>query len=153
MRRTASFYFFLVFFCIVNAAHAQEFVEQRSFSFYEKGNITYNEAKLHYYNTYEVINGDKIVFEYMTDNGGDPGNHSKAKTVIAFELDMGIKKFQLKDDEIATHGGIYMQACECQDIGIHPIKKGTITGQKNKDGSFFLTVKIYLSGVISKSKI
>ncbi len=128
---------------------AQEFVEQKAFNYYNNGQIAFNEAKLHLYNLYKITDGDKLVFEYITDNGGDPGNHSKAKTVIAFQLENGINKFELKDTKIEAHGGIYMQACECQDVGIHPITKGIIKGQKNKNGSWTVQMDVTIKGRVT----
>jgi hypothetical protein len=120
--------------------------EKKDFQYWENASIQYDAEKLNKQNLYEVVPGDYRVFQFSTNNGGDPGNYSEAPTIIAFEAESDVNRFEFRDDQIAHQGGVYLQDCRCQDKGIHKIERGVITGERTGPNKWTVTIDVFVTG-------
>jgi len=136
---------FLLFVAVFTIGHsfAQGFEEQRQFRYYENSRIEYDSVN---YNSFSIVGGSYTVFEFTSDNAGDPGNHSRAESKIVFQIEKGADKFQLADGDIAAHNGIYTQLCRCQDRGVQPIRKGYIRGERSTSGTWDVEIDVTFPG-------
>jgi len=126
--------------------------EVRQFTYTENGQIEYDTARLHLHKSYQIVEGDYTVFEFTSNNGGDPGNHSQAESKIVFQLPMGHESFVLEGEDIASHGGIYIQLCRCQDKGIQVVTDGKIEGRKLDRGNWKIDLDVSFSGRKTEKK-
>lgn len=138
--------FLLPFTLFTSNALCQDFEEQQEFKYFENSQITHDSILLRY-RSYKLIAGDYIVFEFTSDNAGDPGNLSKIPSTISFQVKKGTKKFQLNDEEIGQHAGVYIQTGYSMDRGIMVIEKGMIKGKKMDDGSWEVQFDVTFSGL------
>ena len=141
----------LFFSFLTSQALAQGFEEQQQFKCYENSQIKYDSKRTHY-KSYSVIEGDQLVFEYTTDNGGDPGNHSRMESKIVFQVEKGIRKFQFSDQEITEHSGIYIQFGQTMDRGIKAIDQGQIKGKFRADGLWEVEIDVIVPGRLTKKE-
>jgi hypothetical protein len=124
----------------------QDHAEEKSFVFFENSQIQHDSLR---YQSYAVKAGEFIVFQWLTDNGGEPGNYSVAESVMAFQVENGVEEFELKDEEIFSHQGLYAQRCRCQDRRIQPIHSGVIHGKKMKSGNWMIEIDAVSIGLIT----
>jgi hypothetical protein len=109
------------------------------------------------YQSYGIQAGDFTVFQLISNNAGEPGNNSKAESVLAFQIKSGLDQFAIKDNALSEHEAIYIQRCRCQDRGIQKIISGDIKVAMLTNGNWRiegeveaigrLTGKIYLLSV------
>jgi hypothetical protein len=122
---------------------------QEEFVLHENSQITYNKARLAP-RFYKIVDGDALVFEFKSDNAGEPGNESYAPSYISFQIPNDVKEFEYTDAELEQIGAIYVQHCRCQDWGVMVIEKGTVKGVKRRknewDVEFDFTITGYLTG-------
>lgn len=128
----------------------QDFTLNYEFRYHLQSEIEYDAKKRHFYHLYAISTGEHLVFELVSNNAGDPGNHSKAESIVAFQVAPELKEFRLSGQEIADHGGIYVQRCKCQDRGIQAIQDGTITGKLKEDGTWEIDVNVNPVGRLTK---
>ena len=121
--------------CTGLASHvcAQHTDGHQRMRFYSQSQIAHDSIR---YQSYEIQQGGLLVFELISDNAGEPGNHSIAETVIAFETSGGEEEFTLTNEDLQKHQAIYMQRCRCQDRGIQPIQSGEIYGLLLPNGNW-----------------
>lgn len=122
---------------------SQGFMESKAFILYENSQINHDSA---HYKTYKIDAGDFLVFEFRTDNGGDPGNHSVADSRVAFYIDSDVSSFNYSNEEMLITGLLYIQRCHCQDKGIHIINEGTLKGEKQANGSWSVEFDVSFLG-------
>ncbi|NQV51669.1 MAG: hypothetical protein HQ500_00720 [Flavobacteriales bacterium] len=132
--------------CFLSSAMGQVNEEKKDFQYWENASIQYDAEKLNKQNLYEVISGNQRVFQFTTNNAGDLGNYSEAPTIITFETELGSNRFELRDDQIMHHGGIYLQDCRCQDKGIHKIERGVITGERTGPSEWTVAIDVFVEG-------
>lgn len=126
-------------------AHGQDFVEQKAFRFYENSQIEQRKRE-EQLRGFKIIAGDQLVFEFSSNNSGDPGNHSKVPTKLVFQIDQNKQKFILKDEEITEHLGAYAHYARTQDRGAHEVAKGTVKGKRNADNSWSIELDVIVVG-------
>lgn len=132
-------------FCLILQAPAQELELVESFEFFEDSKIVYNTERPYLQKLYRLEEGEYTVFEYRSNNGGDPGNHSNGEVVWAFQIDSELESFELNQDQIKEALGLYNQLCRCQDKGINKISSGSISGIKKPNG-WLITIDVIASG-------
>lgn len=120
--------------------------EEKAHVYYENSAIEYDEEKLNKQNLYRVGNGTKRVFEFHHNNAGEPGNHSVAPTIIAFEVDPSLDRFELRATDLLDANAVYIQDCRCQDKGIHPLNDGVIKGQRISQALWRIELDIRVAG-------
>lgn len=133
----------LLAFSMCNWTLAQDVHLENHYKVFENSLIQHN-LKSHL--TYSIGSGTYRVFEFSTNNGGDPGNHSEAWAYIVFQLPPDVKDFAFNGDEIARQGGAYIQSCYCQDAGVHPISEGTLSGSQQSDGTWKVGLDAHIFG-------
>lgn len=135
---------FLFFLAIMHfGLIAQDVALMEDFHFYTNVELTHNGRR---HKTYNVADGNYTVFVFESNNAGDPGNGSIANTKLAFQIPDSLKSFSYVDTNLADCGPIYVQFCLCPDEGISIIKKGSISGEKQKDGSWLVRIDVVAFG-------
>lgn len=114
--------------------------------FFEKSQIQHDSSR---YQSFQVQNGEFLVFQFISDNSGEPGNSSTAESVIAFQVENGLDDFELKGEELSKHQAIYIQRCRCQDRGIQLIHSGEIHGKKLSTGNWKIEGEVEAIGRIT----
>ena len=114
-------------------AQGQRFHGREELVFFTDSRIEHDSTS---YQSYTIKNGEFTVFELVTDNSGEPGNNSKAESLIAFQIKNGSNEFVLKDEELLKHRAIYIQRCRCQDRGIQLIQTGELHGKMLPNGNW-----------------
>ena len=133
---------FISCFIAINC-FAQEFKEHKAFVLHEQSQLKHDTI---HYKTYRIEDGQNLVFEFISDNGGDPGNRSLADSRVTFYIPSGITNFEFKDEDLLEAGALYIQRCHCQDKGIHMLNKGVINGAKHYDGSWSVSLDVTFLG-------
>gem|GEM_PF-507139 len=155
MRRTVKYLCATIMLILGSIGVAQTQQSHEQFVLHEHAQITYNKVKMRS-RFYKIEAGDALVFEYISDNGGEPGNESEAKSYISFQIPEDVKEFEYTDANLQQIGAIYVQDCRCQDRGIMRIETGSIKGVKRKkdewDVELDLSIKGYLTGYIYRYK-
>lgn len=134
----------LPFSLLFGTAQGQDFTELQLFKCFENSQLNHDSVR---YRSYKITSGEYIVFEYSSDNAGDPGNHSKVDSRISFQVKKGTRKFEFKDEEIAKHTGVYLQNGHTQDRGVMVINKGSIKGKKLANGSWEIEFDVNVQGI------
>jgi len=125
---------------------AQDVEFKEEFRYHSGARIEYDRGRPHLQEKYEVIPGDRLVFEYITNNAGEPGNAMVAETYISFQVGDTADAFVLNADDFESSEAIYIQMCRCQDKGIQPLNRGTIKGKKDKNGIWNVEIDAYATG-------
>jgi hypothetical protein len=116
---------------------AQSHALEEQFVYYEGSGMRHDSAR---FQSFEMIEGEDILFEYTSNNASEVGNHSTALTKVVFIANQDGDDVYLKDKDLLNAGAIYMQQCRCADRGIQPILEGIITGKKQVDGSWDIEI-------------
>lgn len=126
--------------------NGQMFEETKAHRFYELSVLTHDSLRI---SSYKIDSGEFVVFEFITDNGGDPGNHSKAESKVAFQLQENVDHFSWNGSELKQHDAIYMQLCRCMDPQIHWLEDGVINGRKLENGNWQIEIDVVTHGRIT----
>lgn len=127
-------------------AVGQDSEEKRELVFFENSQFEHDSVRS---TTYVIKEGEFVVFQWITDNGGEPGNHSVAESLLAFQTESGVDEFELIDEEIANLKGFYVQRCRCQDRKIQLIHSGRIHGKKLPSGNWMIEIDVVAIGTLT----
>lgn len=79
----------------------------------------------------EIIEGDKIVFEYRFSEAGDPDiADSGYSHYVIFELDKSTENFELKPGDFDNAHAHLRKSCYCPNTDYRPISEGYIEATK-----------------------
>ena len=96
-----------------------------------------------------VCEGDKTVFKYTFRDLGEEGlADSGSSEFIYFEIDSNLDSFEFNDEELIDIQAIYKLSCFCDFEAISPflIEIGTISGIKQDNGSWDISINIVDKG-------
>lgn len=96
--------------------------------------------------SFSIKEGQNIVFEFVSNNAGEPGNNSIAETKVLFQIDQSVERINWNDQEVAKLGIIYMQLCQCQDEGIQLATSGFVRAEKTVENSWTVEFDLAFKG-------
>ena len=117
----------------------------RTYHLHPNSQLNLDPAKNSTLGDYSIGIGDRLVFEFVSVQN-EPGNGSKCPEILAWEVEAKGKRFSYSDGEISTVRGHYGQLCQNIDRGVHPIEKGTISGEQMKDGNWKVNLDVEVKG-------
>lgn len=133
-------------FGLLSQAIGQKFLGVEEMRLFQYSQIEHDTSS---YQSYSIKEGKFLVFQFISDNSGEPGNHSIAESIIAFQVKNGLDDFELKGEELSEHQAVYIQRCRCQDRGIQLIHSGEIHGKKLSTGNWNIEGEVEAMGRIT----
>ncbi|MCB9233789.1 MAG: hypothetical protein H6581_19185 [Bacteroidia bacterium] len=119
---------------------------QAEYEFFPGKILKFDADRPNDYKNLEYVDGDGIVFEISSLNGGEPGNASECETRWVWQVEAKGKKFRLKDAKILEAQGGYWQMCITADRGFQRIEQGWIRGQLQDDGNWTIDLELEVKG-------
>lgn len=94
--------------------------------------------------------GNCIVFEIKTTNGGDPRIDAQITTTLIFDIPENLDQFEFNDSDLKERQAyILISECRCMDRGYNPIVSGVLKGKKMEDGKWQIEADLIAKGIDS----
>lgn len=94
-------------------------------------------------NQYEILQGDKLVFEYIFVREDNPNIADDEFTeTMVFETNTNISERTFKDEEILNQKAIYRYLCYCGPVGKVKETKGSLSVSRLSNESFQVVADI-----------
>jgi len=126
--------------CYTKAQNA-ELVEE--LKCYAKSQMVHDSIR---HKSFSINEGPNLVFEFLSNNAGEPGNNSIAETKVLFQIDQNVDRIDWNVKEVAKLGIIYIQLCQCQDEGIQFATSGFVRAEKTAESSWTVEFDLMFKG-------
>lgn len=122
-------------------AQSAELVEE--FKCYSNSQMVHDSIR---HKSFSINEGTNVVFEFVSNNAGEPGNYSIAETKVIFQIDQSTDRVNWNAQEVIKQGIIYMQLCQCQDEGIQFAKDGFVRAEKTAESIWTVEFDLIFKG-------
>lgn len=137
------FFIFSLYWFVCGEIYSQDIPLSEQFVFTENSKLEHNGRR---HKTYDIVSGNMLVFEFISNNAGDEGNASTGLTKLSFQVADTLRSFEFTGPSLKDTDAIYVQFCLCPDEGISEIVDGTIKGQKHESGNWWIDLSVSAIG-------